>query len=455
MATLNDLLTTRVPPHSLEAERAVLGGMIIEPAILAKCLTVLRPEDFYLERHRKLMTVMSAMFLEGLPVDLVTLTERLQRTKDRSSSVMLEDIGGQVVLAELAEEAAAAIHTLTYADLIMEKATLRSLIQLGSQMVGYGYEQETSTTIIDKIERGIVSLTDRKSRGGVRTMRDLLGPAFEQVERLASRQEAVTGVPSGFPDLDRLTSGWQPEDLILLAGRPSMGKTAFALTMAAHASIHAEKRVLIFSLEMSKEQLVNRLLCSTGRVDAHKLRTGMLSPFDYERLNRAAGQLSDAPLFVDDSAGLTPMEIRAKARRHQVESGLDLVVIDYLQLMRAGQTRHGNRQEEISEISRLLKSLAKELGIPVIALSQLSRAVESREKKEPQLSDLRESGSLEQDADVVMFLYRPDRYGIGMEDQVIVGKQRNGPVGRVDVTFLSEYTLFTSRSLREDPDAAE
>ncbi|MCI0548008.1 MAG: replicative DNA helicase [Candidatus Rokubacteria bacterium] len=442
MATLADLLTSRIPPHSLEAERALLGALLLERESLPKAVEVLRDADFYKDGHRRIFGTMLGLFERNEPVDLLTLTEELRRRGE------LDEVGGPATLAALVEEAATSAHLLAYAGIVREKALLRELIRIATEIIGQSYEPtEDVDRLLDEAERRIFRISERRMQGSAFPVRAILRDTFEHIERLYERKEHVTGLATGFPKLDELTSGFQPSDFIIIAGRPSMGKTAFALNIARYAGVEHHKRVLVLSLEMSKEQLVQRLLCSEARVDSHRVRTGYLEPRDWTRLTHAAGRLTEAPIFIDDSPALSVLEARAKARRMKAEHGLDLIVIDYLQLMRGRNPE--NRQQEISEISRSLKALAKELEVPVVALSQLSRAVEARQGKDfkPQLSDLRESGALEQDSDVILFVYRAERYGLQAEEgekvaEIIIGKQRNGPVGSVKLTFISEYASF-------------
>jgi replicative DNA helicase len=445
VATLAEQLSSRIPPHSLEAERAVLGALLLERESLPRAIEVLRASDFYKDGHRQIFSSMVALFERNEPVDLLTLSEELRRQNT------LEGVGGAAALASLVEEAATAAHVTSYANIVREKALLRDLIRSATEIIGQSYEQRDDVdALLDQAEGLIFQISERRLLGSAIPVRAILKGTFEYIERLYDRKEHVTGLATGFRRLDELTSGFQPSDFIIIAGRPSMGKTAFALNIAKNAGVVLRRTVLILSLEMSKEQLVQRLLCSEAKVDSQKVRTGYLEQRDWHRLTNAAGRLADAPIFIDDTPALSVLEARAKARRMKAEHGLDLVVIDYLQLMRGRNIE--NRQQEISEISRSLKALAKELTVPVVALSQLSRAVEARQSKDyrPQLSDLRESGALEQDADLIIFLYRPDRYGLPVEAEdgnaeAIIGKQRNGPVDKVPLVFLPEFASF------EDP----
>lgn len=423
----------------------MLGAVLLEGReALPRVVEALRVEDFYTEAHRAIYATMLALFERGEPVDLITLTEELRRTDQ------LQFVGGPAALALLVEQASIGAHLAAYAAIVRDMASLRELIQTSTEIIGQAFEaKEDVQALVDDAERRIFRLAERRLEGSALPVGKILKSTFEHIERLYERKEHVTGVATGFEKLDLETSGLQPADFIIIAGRPSMGKTAFALNIAQHVGVALGGRVLVLSLEMSAQQLVQRMLCSEAKVDSQSVRTGRLQSADWHRLTAAAGRLTEAAIFIDDSAGLSVLEARAKARRMKAEHGLDLVIIDYLQLMR-GRGSMENRQQEISEISRSLKALAKELRVPVVALSQLSRAVEARAQRDfrPQLSDLRESGALEQDADVILFLYRqkfykedvpPDREKIA---EVIIGKQRNGPVGTVELVFLPEYARF-------------
>jgi replicative DNA helicase len=386
VATLAELVTSKIPPHSLEAERAVLGAILLEPDSLPRAVEILKPADFYKEGHRQIFRTMLNLFERSEPVDLLTVSEELRRTGE------LDEVGGPAVLASLVEEAATAAHLTAYAEIVRKRALLRELIRISTEIIGQSYEaREDVDTLLDQAEQQIFQLSDRRLQGSAVPIRSILKETFEYIETLYGRKERVTGLPTGFDKLDELTSGLQPSDFIIVAGRPSMGKSAFALNVAKHVAIELGKRVLVLSLEMAAGQVVQRLLCAEARVDSHRVRTGSLEQKDWLRLTNAAGRLSEAPIFIDDTPGLSGLDVRAKARRVMAEHGLDLVVLDYIQLMR-GRGSTENRQQEISEISRALKAMAKELRVPVVALSQLSRAVETRPTREhrPQLSDHRE-----------------------------------------------------------------
>jgi replicative DNA helicase len=435
----------RIPPQNLEAERAVLGCVLVEPAVLPRAIEVLQPEDFYKDAHRKVYGAMLRLFEKSEPADLLTVAEELRRQG------ALEEVGGQAALATLVEEATVATQFGAYATIVREKALLRELIRVTRELSEQGFEETDDVqALLDRAEQMLFRLSDRRLQRSAFAVRDILSKTIQHIETLYHRKEDITGLPTGFRELDKRTAGFQKADFIIIAGRPSMGKTAFALNILAHVSVVERHPVLIFSLEMSKEQLVQRLICAEARVDSHRVRTGFLQPPDWRRIVDAAGRLGDAPMFIDDTANLSVLEARAKARRVKAEHGLSLVVIDYLQLMQ-GRWRSENRQQEISEISRSLKALAKELDVPVVALSQLSRAAEARGEGAPKLSDLRESGALEQDADLIMFLYRketPPDAETGTTD-LSIGKHRNGPTGALKLVFKSEYTRFEDLSSRQ------
>jgi replicative DNA helicase len=445
MATTIEL-AGKVPPQSLEAERAVLGAILLEPALLPRAIEVLIPEEFYKEAHRKIFEAMIRLFERGDPPDAIMVAETLRREG------AFEEVGGHTTLATLQEEGTVATQFGAYCGIVREKALLREMIRVAREVVEEGYaETDDVQALLDRAEQMLFRISQRRFQRSAFPVREILAQAIQHIETLYHRKEDITGLATGFSELDKRTSGLQRADFVIIAGRPSTGKTAFALNIAAHAAVELRRPALIFSLEMSKEQLVQRLICAEARVDSQKVRSGFLQPPEWRRIIDAAGRLSEAPLFIDDTANLSVLEARAKARRVQAEHRLELVVIDYLQLMQ-GRWRAENRQQEISEISRSLKALAKELNVPVVALSQLSRAVEARGDALPRLSDLRESGALEQDADLIMFLARkenaPDTEA-GTTD-LVIGKHRNGPTGRLELRFNAEYTRFDTLASRRE-----
>ena len=441
----------KVPPQHLEAEEFVLGAILIDNQAMNKVLEVLSPSAWYREAHRKIFQAMIELSEANEAIDQVTVSECLRRRNE------LDQIGGAAYLAKLVAQVPTAANVRHHAKIVQEKALLRNLITVATDIVASGYrDSEKVEDLIDQAERSIFEIAERKMRPSFVPVREIVKASFETIERLYEKKERVTGVPTGFTDLDEMTSGLQPSDLIIVAGRPSMGKTALALSIAQYAAIEKRETVAIFSLEMSKEQLVLRMLCSEARVDAHKLRSGFLGRTDWPKLTSAAGRLAEAPIYIDDSPAMTVLEMRAKARRLKAERGLGLVIVDYLQLMR-GRGGADNREQEISDISRSLKALAKELAIPVIALSQLSRAVETRGgDKKPQLSDLRESGAIEQDADVVMFIFREEVYRQTEENRgiadILLRKQRNGPTGEIQMAFIDRYTRFENLETAHRPE---
>ena len=441
-------LLERLPPQNLEAEQAVLGAMLMDEDAVAIALEMLEPESFYKAAHRILFATIEQLFNAHKAVDLVTLSEALK------VDGRLEEVGGTAYLATLATAVPTAANVPYHARIVKEKATRRSLINAATQIVSEGYDaQDDVEGFLDRAEHLVFEITSRKSETTYLPLRELIKDSIETIDQLYQRKAAVTGIPTGFHDLDVQTAGLQNGDLIVVAGRPSMGKSALVTCIAEHAAVVERIPTAIFSLEMSKEQLVQRMLCAHARVDAHKVRTGFLAQSDWPRLTNAAGKLSEAPLFVDDSSGLSVMELRAKARRLKSQHDVGLIVVDYLQMMR-GPVRAENRQQEISEISRSLKSLAKQLNVPVIAVSQLSRSPERREDRRPQLADLRESGAIEQDADLVALLFREEFYQQSEENQgiaeLIIAKQRNGPVGTTRLAFIKEYTRFENLSRRHE-----
>lgn len=434
----------RIPPQNIEAEQAVLGAMLIKKEAVIEAMEILRPEDFYRDAHRVVFEAIMAVFQNDSAVDMITVTEQLKK------SDLLDKAGGVAGVTALANAVPTAANVVYHAKIVREKAELRELINAGSEITGWAFEDSDDVdAVMDKAEKRILEVTARENSADFTSMKDIVISVFKQIEERSTNKGGLTGVASGFTDLDRLTSGFQPSDLILVAARPSMGKTAFTLNIASYVAVHLDKPVAFFSLEMSKEQLAQRMLCSEGGIDSQRLRNGDMKDEDWEHVIAAADRLTYAPIFIDDTPGITVMELRSKARRIKAEHGLSMVIIDYLQLMSGKGSKNGdNRQQEISEISRSLKALARELKVPVIALSQLSRSVESRQVKRPMLSDLRESGSLEQDADIVMFLYREDYYDKETEQQnvteVIVAKHRNGPIDTVRLYFDKEFTRFAN-----------
>ena len=438
----NRMSGARIPPQSLEAETSLLGAMLLDKDAISNSIEILgEGEVFYRGAHQRIYQAILDLYEKNEPVDIVTLTESLKERGD------LEAIGGTTYLTTLLNSVASAANAAYYARIVKEKGTLRGLIKAADQISNLAYEEEGDVPfILDKSEQLIFNVFQARVSRGFVSLKDMLHDSFEVIEELARRKEHITGVPTGFIDLDNLTSGFQPSDLIIIAGRPSMGKSSLALNIVQYAGVKTKVPTAIFSLEMSREQVVQRLLCAEARVDAHKLRTGYLSDSDWPKLTTAAGVLSETPIYIDDSPAISVLELRAKARRLKAKHNLGLIVIDYLQLMQ-GRTGSESRQQEVSEISRNLKGLARELNIPVVALSQLSRAVEARTERRPQLSDLRESGAIEQDADVVGFVYREELYKPDDEEvkgkaELIIGKQRNGPTGVVKLAFIKKYTKF-------------
>jgi replicative DNA helicase len=453
MAGLEDNLR-KVPPQNLEAESSVLGGVLLENDAINIVLELLRPEDFYRESHRKVFRAMIELTDRSEPVDLITLSEYL---KSRGE---LDAVGGSAYLASLADFVPTAANIAYYARIVREKSILRSLIRTATDIATRGYEEQGNVEeFLDTAEKVIFDISERKIKASFVAVGDMIKDTLKTVERLYERKEMVTGVPTGYEDLDKLTAGLQPSDLIIVAGRPSMGKTAFSLNVAANAAF-AGVGVAVFSLEMAKEQLVLRMLCSEARVNNSKVRSGYLAERDFPKLANAAGRLHEALIYIDDTPAISVLELRAKARRlvRDRTKKVGLIVIDYLQLMR-GMGGASNREQEISEISRSLKALAKELAVPVIAISQLNRRVEDRGDRRPMMSDLRESGAIEQDADVIMFIYRDEVYNQNSEEkgkaEIIVAKQRNGPIDTVDLTFLNEFMRFENYTPRDEFDYEE
>jgi replicative DNA helicase len=448
---MSDLID-RVPPHNHEAEQSVLGAIFLDPQALITASEILVPEDFYRIAHQKIFQTMLDLSDKGNAIDVVTVTEELSARKE------LEDVGGLSYLMELANAVPTAANVSYYAKIVEEKSILRRLIRTATKIVEESFTREDEVEeLLSEAEKRIMEVANRKNAGDFKHVKDVLVETYDKIEQLQNRLGDVTGIPTGFTDLDRMTAGFQRNDLIIVAARPSVGKTAFALNIAQNVAVKARENVAIFSLEMGAEQLVMRMLCAEGNIDAQVLRTGALTAEDWSKLTIAMGTLSNAGIYIDDTPGLRVNEIRAKCRRLAQEKGLGMVVIDYLQLIQGSGRRGENRQQEVSEISRSLKALARELHVPVIALSQLSRGVEQRQDKRPMMSDIRESGSIEQDADIVAFLYRDDYYDKETENknmiEIIIAKQRNGPTGTVTLAFKKEFNKFLNIdwSQRQEP----
>jgi len=434
----------RNPPQNISAEQAALGSMLLQEEAILHSIDILKPEDFYQKSHQNIFQCILDLFEKSRGVDLVTLTEELNRKN------LLEKIGGVTYLTNLINSVPTAANIEYYIKIIEEKSILRNLINNTTKIISMAYEEkEDAKILLDKAEHLVFEISDRNIRQSFVPIKEIIQDSYEKIEDLYHRGGFITGVPSGYEELDDITTGFQPSELIVVAGRPGMGKTAFCMSIAQYVSIYKNIPVAIFSLEMSKSQLVQRMLCSEARIDSHNLRKGRLVEADWAPLSMAAGRLSSSSIFIDDTAGISCLEIRAKARRLKAQCSLGLVIVDYLQLMQtAGKVE--NRQQEISEISRSLKGLARELNVPVVAVSQLSRAVEQREERRPRLSDLRESGAIEQDADLVIFIYREEYYRPKTEKkgiaEIIISKQRNGPTGKVELTFIKEYAKFENLS---------
>ncbi|HOM01337.1 MAG TPA: replicative DNA helicase [Acetivibrio sp.] len=432
----------RIPPQNIEAEQSVLGAILLDKEVLSSVTEIISSQDFYREDHREIFEAIMDLYEKAEPIDLITVSEQL---KTRGS---LEGVGGLEYLTNLASSVPTTANAKHYAKIVEEKSILRRLIKASTEIVNMGYEaSEEVSYVLDKAEKNIFDVLQKRNTQGFAPIKDVLVDTFNRLEELYNNKGFITGIPTGFVDLDYKTAGLQNSDLVLIAARPAMGKTSFVLNIAQNAAIHARVPVAVFSLEMSKEQLVNRMLCCEAMVDSQKMRTGKLEDSDWQKVARALGPLSEAPIYIDDTPGLSVMEIRAKCRRLKIEKDLGLVVIDYLQLMQ-GRGKTESRQQEISEISRSLKILAKEINVPVLTLSQLSRAPELRADHRPILSDLRESGAIEQDADIVMFLYRDDYYNPDTEKkniaEVIIAKHRNGSTGTVELAWLGQYTKFAN-----------
>ena len=434
----------KIPPHDIEAEQAVLGSMLTDKDAVISAIEVLKKEDFYREDNKAIFEAMISLYNRPEPIDIITVKDELL------SIGKFEVVGGLEYLADLPEKVPTTANVEKYIKIVEEKSILRNLIRISNELITLGYDEtQEVNSVMDQAEKKVFDLMQNRNQTGYSQIRDVLVDSFAQLERLYNQKEGITGVPSGFADLDLRTAGFHNSELIILAARPAMGKTAFALNIATNAATKSDVPVLLFSLEMSKEQLVNRVLCSEAMVDSNKLKTGKIEENDWVKIVEALGPLSEAEMYIDDTAGISITEIRAKARKLKLEKNIGLIIIDYLQLIQgSGNRRNGSREQEISEISRSLKILAKELDVPVIALSQLSRAAEQRSEHRPMLSDLRESGSIEQDADIVMFLYRDDYYNEESENkniaEVIIAKNRSGSVGTAEMLWMSSYTKFAN-----------
>lgn len=433
----------KIPPHDTEAEQAVLGSMLTDQDAVLDAIETLKPEDFYREDNKYVYEAILNLYNKAEPIDIITVKSEL------TSMGKFEVVGGFEYLGGLPDKVPLSSNASKYIKIVEEKSVLRQLIKASNEMIDLGYAQsEDVEAIMDQAEKKIYDIMQGQNHKGFAVLKDVLVESFAEIEKLYNQKEPITGVPTGFADLDYKTAGLHNSDLILIAARPAMGKSAFALNIASHAAINAKVPVALFNLEMSKSQLVNRMLCSEAMVDSNKIRTGKIEEDDWTKLATALGPLSEAPIYIDDTAGITVAEIRAKCRKLKLEKNIGLVVIDYLQLIQGSGKRNSSREQEISEISRSLKILAKELDIPVIALSQLSRAAEQRQDHRPMLSDLRESGAIEQDADIVMFLYRDDYYNPDSEKkniaEVILAKHRAGSTGTVELLWMGNYTKFAN-----------
>lgn len=431
----------RTPPHNIEAEQAVIGAIFLAPEAFSTASELLRSEDFYRAGHQRIFQAMMSLADRGEPIDLVTVTTLL------ANDQVLDEAGGVSYLTDVASSVPTAANIGHYSKIVEEKALLRRLIRTATDIVTTTFEKEGEVdNVLNEAEKSILEVSSRSNAGAFQAIKDVLIDVYDNIEELHQNNAAVTGVPTGFRDLDKITSGFQKNDLIIVAARPSVGKTAFALNIAQNVATKTDENVAIFSLEMGADQLVSRMLCAEGNIDSQRLRTGNLEADDWGKLTMAMGSLSNAGIYIDDSPGIRVSEIRSKCRRLKQEHGLGMIIIDYLQLIQGSDNSKENRQQEVSEISRSLKGLARELEVPLIALSQLSRGVEQRQDKRPMMSDLRESGSIEQDADIVGFLYRDDYYDAESEQQniieIIISKQRNGPTGTVELAFVKEYNKF-------------
>ena len=433
----------KIPPHDIEAEQAVIGSMLTDKDAISSAIEILKPEDFYREDNKIIYEAIINLYNRAEPVDIITLKTELQTMKQ------LEAIGGLEYIAQLPDKVPTTANVEQYIKIVEEKSALRTLIKTANDLITLGYDQTQEVEdILDTAEKRIFDVIQNRNQKGYSSIKDILVESFTQLEQLYNQKQHITGIPTGFADLDYITAGLHPSDLVIVAARPAMGKSAFALNIATNAAVRANTPVVIFSLEMSKEQMTNRILCSEAMVDSNKIRTGKIEDNDWTKLAEASGALSTSQIFIDDTPGISVMEIRAKSRKLKLEKNIGLIVIDYIQLVQGSNKKNGSREQEISEISRSLKILAKEIGVPVIALSQLSRSVEQRPDHRPLLSDLRESGAIEQDADIVMFLYRDEYYNEDTEKkniaEVILAKHRAGNTGTIELAWLGNYTKFVN-----------
>ncbi len=440
----------RLPPQNLNAEQSVLGAMLLDKNAIMKAVEILVPDSFYRDAHRVIFEAILSLFEKSEPVDIVTVTNELVKAGK------IEHAGGSVYISDLLNSVPTAANIEYYARIVEEKSVLRRLINAGTQIVKESYNDETDVDgVLDEAERTIFDIALNRIKQDFHKVDKVLKTVLDRIDKLYGNKDAITGMPSGFVDIDKMTAGFQNSELIVLAARPSVGKTALALNFASNAAIKHKIPVAIFSLEMSKEQLAQRMLCCEAEIDAQKLKTASLSDTGWKRLTKAIGRISEAPIFIDDSPLLTPMEMRAKARRMKMEHNIGMIVVDYLQLMQGKSGKEENRVQVISEITRSLKTLAREIDVPVIALSQLSRGIEQRQDRMPRLSDLRDSGEIEQTADLVMFIHREDYYNANTEKgniaEIIIAKQRNGPTGTVELVFRKEFTKFENKIKYDEP----
>lgn len=444
-------ITKKIPPQNLEAEQSILGSLLLNDSGFGIVLEIVKAEDFYTRGHQLIFEALIELFQKNEPQDLITVTSSL---KDKNQ---LEEVGGAAYLATLTSIVPVTSNVASYAKIVRQKSILRNLIEVNSDIANRCYEEQGDIDqLVDEAEQAIFEIAGSKGGASFTSIKHIVPNAFKKVEELFKRKELITGVPTGYNEIDKMTAGLQPSDLIILAARPSMGKTSFAMNIAQHAAIVENTGVAVFSLEMSKEQLVMRLLSSVGRIDSQRIRTGKLHEEDWPKLSRAVGMLTEAPIYIDDTPAISVLDMRAKVRRLAAQHDIGLIVVDYLQLMR-GRSSTENRTQEISEISRSLKALAKEHNVPVIALSQLNRGLESRTDKRPMMSDLRESGAIEQDADIITFIYRDEVYNKAEDNpnkgiaEIIIGKQRNGPTGTARLYFVKEFTMFENFSSFDEP----